>query len=73
MALWDSLTNSEREAELALTPEQEVDLDRRTSCLRCMVVSTRDAGSRAQDDDSSRSDAARLADCRDPDESGYVV
>ncbi len=29
MALWDSLTNSEREAELALTPEQEVDLDRR--------------------------------------------
>ena len=29
MALWDSLTNAERETELALTPEQEVDLDRR--------------------------------------------
>ena len=29
MALWDSLTDAEREAELALTPEQELELDRR--------------------------------------------
>ena len=29
MALWDSLTDAEREAELALTPEQEEELDRR--------------------------------------------
>lgn len=29
MALWDSLTEAEREAELALTPEQEAELDRR--------------------------------------------
>ena len=29
MALWDSLTDTEREAELALTPEQEAELDRR--------------------------------------------
>jgi putative addiction module component (TIGR02574 family) len=29
MALWDSLTDDEREAELVLTPEQEADLDRR--------------------------------------------
>ncbi len=29
MALWDSLTDAEREAELALTPEQEAELDRR--------------------------------------------
>ena len=29
MALWESLTEAEREAELALTPEQEADLDRR--------------------------------------------
>jgi putative addiction module component (TIGR02574 family) len=29
MALWDSLSDSEREAELALTPEQEAELDRR--------------------------------------------
>ena len=29
MALWDSLTDAEREAELALTPEQEKELDRR--------------------------------------------
>ena len=29
MALWDSLSESEREAELAMTPEQEAELDRR--------------------------------------------
>lgn len=29
MALWESLTDVEREAELALTPEQEAELDRR--------------------------------------------
>ena len=29
MALWDSLTDAERDAELALTPEQAVELDRR--------------------------------------------
>jgi putative addiction module component (TIGR02574 family) len=29
MALWDSLTDEEREAELVLTPEQEAELDRR--------------------------------------------
>ncbi len=29
MALWDSLTDEDREAELALTPEQEAELDRR--------------------------------------------
>ena len=29
MALWDSLTDAEREAELALTPEQQRELDRR--------------------------------------------
>ena len=29
MALWDSLTDSEREAEFVLTPEQEAELDRR--------------------------------------------
>lgn len=29
MALWESLTDDEREAELALTPEQEAELDRR--------------------------------------------
>ena len=29
MALWDSLTETEREAELALTPDQEAELDRR--------------------------------------------
>jgi len=29
MALWESLTEAEREAELALTPEQETELDRR--------------------------------------------
>jgi len=29
MALWESLTDSEREAELALTPEQEAEIDRR--------------------------------------------
>ena len=29
MALWESLSDSEREAELALTPEQEAVLDRR--------------------------------------------
>lgn len=29
MALWDSLTDAEREAELVLTPEQEMELDRR--------------------------------------------
>jgi len=29
MALWESLTDSEREAELVLTPEQEAELDRR--------------------------------------------
>jgi putative addiction module component (TIGR02574 family) len=28
-ALWESLTDSEREAEFALTPEQEAELDRR--------------------------------------------
>ena len=29
MALWDSLTDAEREGELALTVEQEAELDRR--------------------------------------------
>jgi len=29
MALWESLTDAEREAELALTPEQEAELERR--------------------------------------------
>ena len=29
MALWGSLTDAEREAELVLTPEQEAELDRR--------------------------------------------
>ncbi len=29
IALWDSLTDVEREETLALTPEQEVELDRR--------------------------------------------
>ena len=29
MALWESFTEAEREAELALTPEQEAELDRR--------------------------------------------
>lgn len=29
MALWDSLTPAEREADLALTPAQETELDRR--------------------------------------------
>ncbi len=29
MALWESLTDDEREAELALTPEQAAELDRR--------------------------------------------
>jgi len=29
MALWESLTDAEREIELALTPEQETELDRR--------------------------------------------
>ena len=31
MALWESLTGAEREAELALTPEQEAELDRRVA------------------------------------------
>jgi putative addiction module component (TIGR02574 family) len=29
MALWESLTDAEREAEFVLTPEQEAELDRR--------------------------------------------
>ena len=29
MTLWDSLTDAERDAELVLTPEQEMELDRR--------------------------------------------
>lgn len=29
MALWESLSDEEREAELVLTPEQEAELDRR--------------------------------------------
>ena len=29
MALWESLTDTEREAEFVLTPEQEAELDRR--------------------------------------------
>ncbi len=29
MELWDSLTDAEREAEIALTPEQEAELDHR--------------------------------------------
>lgn len=29
MALWESLADVERDAELALTPEQEVEVDRR--------------------------------------------
>lgn len=29
MALWESLTDAERDAELALTAEQEAELDRR--------------------------------------------
>jgi putative addiction module component (TIGR02574 family) len=31
MALWESLTDAEREVELALTTEQEAELDRRWS------------------------------------------
>jgi putative addiction module component (TIGR02574 family) len=31
MAPWESLSDAEREAELALTPEQEAELDRRLS------------------------------------------
>ncbi len=31
MALWESLTDTERDAELELTPEQEAELDRRWS------------------------------------------
>jgi len=31
MALWETLTDAEREAELALTPEQGAELDRRWS------------------------------------------
>ena len=29
MALWDSLTDTEREGEMVLTPEQKAELDRR--------------------------------------------
>jgi putative addiction module component (TIGR02574 family) len=29
MALWESLTDAEREAQVSLTPEQEAELDRR--------------------------------------------
>jgi putative addiction module component (TIGR02574 family) len=29
MALWDSLTDTERKAELTLTPKQQAELDRR--------------------------------------------
>jgi len=29
MALWDSLAETDRDAQLAVTPEQEADLDRR--------------------------------------------
>ena len=29
MALWESLTDTERESELALSPDQEAELDRR--------------------------------------------
>jgi putative addiction module component (TIGR02574 family) len=29
MALWESLTDEEREAEFVLTPEQEAEIDRR--------------------------------------------
>jgi putative addiction module component (TIGR02574 family) len=29
MALWDSLAETDRDAQLALTPEQEAELDRR--------------------------------------------
>lgn len=29
LMLWESLTDAQREAELALTPEQEAELDRR--------------------------------------------
>ena len=29
MALWDSLTDAERDAKLVLTPEQKMELDRR--------------------------------------------
>ena len=29
IALWESLSDTEREAELALTPDQEAELDRR--------------------------------------------
>ena len=29
MALWDSLTDAERDAEFVLSPEQEMELDRR--------------------------------------------
>ena len=29
MALWETLTDAEREAEMALTPAQEAELDRR--------------------------------------------
>jgi len=31
MALWDSLDDTQREAELSLTPEQAAELDRRLS------------------------------------------
>ena len=31
MALWESLTDAEREAQLTLTPEQEAELDRRVA------------------------------------------
>ena len=31
MALWESLTDAEREDEMALTPEQEAELDRRVA------------------------------------------
>ena len=31
MALWESLADAEREADFALTPEQEAELDRRVA------------------------------------------
>ena len=31
IALWESLTDAEREAELTLSPEQEAELDRRSA------------------------------------------
>lgn len=34
MALWDSLTDAERESETVLTPEQETELDRRWEAHR---------------------------------------